>query len=88
MSLVAQLQLVTGVGGLQRLGVGVHGDEFDALQIGFDHAIDGVAPPAAHPDHFNCGKLATSAASNSKHGLVLLTQPSLQAGGGKSPQRL
>ena len=37
---------------LQRLQVGIGGDEFDAFDLGADHAIDGVAPAAAHADHF------------------------------------
>ena len=41
------------VGGrlLQRLQVGVDGDELDALDLGLDHAVDGVDAGAADADH-------------------------------------
>ena len=40
----------------QRLGIGVDGDEFDALQAFVDHAIDGIAAAAADADDFDAGK--------------------------------
>ena len=39
---------------LERLEVGVDGDELDALDAGLDHAVDGVdagAADAHHPEH-------------------------------------
>ena len=41
----------------QRLGIGVDGDELDALDALFDHAVDGVLPAAAHADDFDLGKV-------------------------------
>ena len=41
------LGLATG----QRLGVGVGDDEFDALEAGLDHVVDGIAARAADPEH-------------------------------------
>ena len=43
------VDLDVGIGHQQRLGVGVHGDELDALHPGLDHAVDGVAPPPPTP---------------------------------------
>ena len=42
-----------GLRQLQRLAVGVGGDELHALHAGGDHAIDGVAAAAAHADDFD-----------------------------------
>ena len=44
------IELDVRVGHEQRLGVGVHGDELDATQVGLDHAVDGVDATAADPD--------------------------------------
>ena len=41
---------------VQRLHVGVGGDELHAAQSGADHAIDGVAASAADPDHLEPGR--------------------------------
>ncbi len=42
---------------LERLKVGVGGDEFDALDLGTNHAIDGVAAAASDADDLNlCGR--------------------------------
>ena len=49
----AELQLHGRLRKLQRLQVGVGGDEFDALHLGADHAVDGVRTAAAHADHFD-----------------------------------
>ena len=38
---------------LQRLQIGVGGDEFDALDLGANHAVDGVGSAAAHADHLD-----------------------------------
>ena len=48
--LVADRELDVGVAGLQRLGVGVDGDELDAAEAGVDHAADGVGAAAAGAD--------------------------------------
>ena len=40
--ITSDIKLDVGVGHEQRLGVGVHGDELDATQIGLDHSVDGV----------------------------------------------
>ena len=44
------VELDVSVGHEQRLGVGVHGDELHATQIGLDHAVDGVDTAAANTD--------------------------------------
>ena len=49
----ADLQLDGRLRELQRLQVGVRGDELDAFDLGADHAVDGVASSAAHADHFD-----------------------------------
>ena len=43
-------ELDVGLAGLQRLDVGVDGDELDALEAGVDHAADGVGAAAAGAD--------------------------------------
>jgi hypothetical protein len=35
----------------QRLSIGIGDDELDALQVGFDHVVDGIAAGAAHAEH-------------------------------------
>ncbi len=49
----AELQLDGRLRQLQRLQVGIGGDEFDAFHLGADHAVDGVRSAAAHADHFD-----------------------------------
>ena len=49
----AELQFHRRLRQLQRLQIGVGGDEFDAFHLGADHAVDGVATAAAHADHFD-----------------------------------
>ena len=44
------VELDVSVGHEQRLGVGVHGDELHATQIGLDHAVDGVDAATANTD--------------------------------------
>ena len=48
--LAADVELHVGVAHQQRLGVGVDGDELDALQPGVDHPVDGVDAAAADAD--------------------------------------
>src|SRR5690606_10308671 len=55
--LSADVELHVGVGHEQRLGVGVHGDELDALQAGVDHAVDGVDPAAPDADDLDDGQV-------------------------------
>ena len=45
---------------LERLQIRVCGDELDALDLGADHAVDGVASAAAHADHFDLRALLIS----------------------------
>ena len=49
----AELQLHRRLRKLQRLQVGVGGDEFDAFDFGADHAVDGVRSAASHADDFD-----------------------------------
>ena len=53
--LAADVELDVGVAHQQRLGVGVDGDELDALQAGVDHAVDRVDTAAADADHLDDG---------------------------------
>ncbi len=46
----AELQLDRRLAELERLHVGIGGDELHALHAGLDHAVDGVAAAAAHAD--------------------------------------
>ena len=48
--LAADVELHVGVAHEQRLGIGVDGDELDALEPGVDHAVDGVDAAAADAD--------------------------------------
>ena len=49
----AQLNLQWGIGRLQRLGVGVGHKKVHAFQFGGDHAVDRIAPAAAHSNHLD-----------------------------------
>jgi len=49
--LPAELQLHGRLRQFQRLQVGIGGDEFDALDFGPDHAVDGIAAPTTHTDN-------------------------------------
>ena len=51
------MDLDVGVAHLQRLGVGVDGDELDAAQSGVDHAVDGVGAAAADADDLDDGEI-------------------------------
>jgi hypothetical protein len=61
----------------ERLCIGIHGDELDAVQLRFDHPIHGVTSPAANPNDLYLGKvLAAIGDVRFKHALVLpLRQP-------------
>ena len=54
---VADRELDVGLAGLQRLDVGVDGDELDALEAGVDHAADGVGAAAAGSDDLDHGEI-------------------------------
>ena len=49
----ADVELHVGVAHEQRLRVGVHRDELDALEAGVDHAVDRVGSSAADADDFD-----------------------------------
>ena len=51
--LVADAELVRGVGEEQGLRVGVHRDELDAHQLGADHAVDRIGPATTDADDFD-----------------------------------
>jgi hypothetical protein len=51
--LLADLDLDVRLRRHQRLRVGVHRDEFDALEVLLDHAIDGIATATADADDFH-----------------------------------
>ena len=55
--LAADVDLDVGVAHLQRLSVGVDGDELDAAQAGVDHAVDGVGAAAAHSHDLDDGEV-------------------------------
>ena len=63
--LAADVELQIGVAHEQRLGVGVHGDELDALQAGLDHAVDGVHAAAADAHHLDDERSSCSALDRS-----------------------
>ncbi len=50
-----QLNFHRGARAAQRLQIGVGHQEIDAFDVGFDHAIDGVAAAAADADDFDLG---------------------------------
>ena len=58
--LVADLKLDVGVAHLQRLGVGVDGDELHALEAGVDHAVYGVGAAAADADDLDDRQVAAA----------------------------
>ncbi len=51
--LAPDVELDVGVGHQQRLGVGVHGDELHALEVGLDHPVHGVDAAATGADHLD-----------------------------------
>ena len=52
------VELHVGIRHEQCLRVGVHRDELDAAQSGFDHAVDGVHATATHADHLDHREVA------------------------------
>jgi hypothetical protein len=55
--LATDVELDVGVAHEQRLGVGVDGDELDALSAGVDHPVDGVDAAAADADDLDDGQV-------------------------------
>src|SRR5688500_6444576 len=53
---IANAQRAAGLRLLQRLRVGVDGDELDTADAGFDHAVDGVATATADADDAHLGE--------------------------------
>ncbi|CAB5068046.1 unannotated protein [freshwater metagenome] len=53
----ADVELDVGIAHQQRLRVGVHRDELDALQAGVDHSVDGVHATATDADHLDNGEI-------------------------------
>jgi hypothetical protein len=51
--LAPDVELHVGIAHQQRLGVGVDGDELDALEAHLDHAVDGIDAAAADADHLD-----------------------------------
>src|SRR5674536_44958 len=51
--LTANIELDVGVAHQQRLGIGVDGDELDALEADFDHSVDGINASPADADHLD-----------------------------------
>src|SRR5438874_2738101 len=49
----ADVDLHGSVAHVQRLHVGVHGDELDLIDAGVDHPVDGVETRASDPDHLD-----------------------------------
>ena len=56
--LLADLELDVRLGIVERLLIGVDGDEFYVVKTGFDHAVDRVAARAADADDLELGKIA------------------------------
>ncbi|MNR40064.1 hypothetical protein D3C85_1583230 [compost metagenome] len=52
---VTELQHARCRGALERLGIGVHADEFHALHATADHVLHGVAARTAHAHHLDDG---------------------------------
>ena len=55
--LTPDVELDVGVAHQQRLRVGVHRDELDALEAGVDHAVDRVAAAAPDSDDLDHGEV-------------------------------
>jgi hypothetical protein len=60
--LTADVELHIGVTAEQCLGVGVDGDELDALQTGVDHSVHRVASTAADTDDLDHGQVVLRSA--------------------------
>src|SRR5439155_7038668 len=62
--LPADVELDVGLGHQENLGVRVHGDEFDALETGFDHPVDGVHAAAPNAHHLDNGEVVLRSLHN------------------------
>jgi hypothetical protein len=60
------VELHVGVAHQQRLGVGVDGDELDALQTGVDHPVDGVDAATADADDLDHGEVVLGRAGHQR----------------------
>ena len=75
----SDVELHLGVAHQQRLGVGVDGDEVDALQAGVDHAVDGIDTAAADAHDLDHGQVVLGIAD---HGVLHLGAPAPAAASG------
>ena len=64
--LAADVELDVGVAHQQRLGVGVDGDELDALEPDLDHPVDGVDAAAADADDLDDGQVVVRVCSHER----------------------
>jgi hypothetical protein len=64
--LTAHVKLDVGVAHQQRLGVGVDGDELDALEADLDHPVDGVDAAAADADDLDDGQVVVRVCSHER----------------------
>ena len=55
----ADFQLDVRVSQQQRLSIGVDSDEFNALQLGVDHSIDGIDAAATHAYYLDFGEFGS-----------------------------
>src|SRR5207245_8288706 len=55
--LCAELKLHRRLRKLERLEVGIRSDEFDAFELGANHAVHGVTTAPAHTDDFDLRRL-------------------------------
>ena len=61
------VELDVGIAHQQRLGVGVDGDELDALEPGVDHPVDGVDAAAADADDLDHGEIVLGRAGHQRY---------------------
>ena len=73
--LAADVELHVGVAQQQRLRVGVHRDELDALQAGVDHPVDGVAAAAADADDLDHREVVLRLAQHRVRPLLVPVDP-------------
>ena len=60
------VELEIGVAHQQRLGIGVDGDELDALEPGVDHPVDRVDAAAADADDLDHGEIVLGRAGHQR----------------------
>src|SRR5918999_721232 len=76
--LVADLELDVGVAHLERLGVGVDGDELDPLEARVHHAVDGVGAAAADADDLDDRQVAARVHGGSRSSLYCQAQAAIE----------